>query len=307
MQFIIPTQKQKLLWDKLVSDSPQANIYSLSWYLDCVTNNSWGIITNTEFSTGLPIAFKKRTGYKNVYQPFYTMFFDVINPLGEIDDYLKIIQNDFHKIHITTQSNCGKLKTKSRVRQEMALDENFAKNYSENASRQIKKAVKANLSFGFHSNAKEVVSIFKNNKGAELKEYKASDFKKLGELIELCIKHKNGFCAHATYNDEVLASGFFITYQNRIVFLKGGITEEGKKVGAMYFLMNKVMEEAVKRSTKYLVLSTQYSLLTFDFGGSNNKNVGDFYRKLGGKDVAYFEIDIDKRNIFQKVIGKIKK
>jgi Acetyltransferase (GNAT) domain len=295
LKFIIPNEKQKGSWDKCVNNSPDGNIYSLCWYLDVVTNNSWGLITNDEMTTGLPVAFKKRTGYKNVYQPFYTMFFDVINAVGDIDIYLNCIQNDFHKIHITTQSYNHNLIARSRVRQEMKLSVGFAKNYSENATRQIKKAEKTELKFAVHTNAKEVVSIFKKNKGSELKEYKAADFRRLYDLIEACIKHKHGFCAHVTQDGKVQASGFFITYKNRIIFLKGGITETGKKNGAMYFLMHKVFEN----------YHAEFEI--FDFGGSNNKNVGDFYRKLGGKDLPYLEIDIDRRNILQKVIGKLKK
>lgn len=293
--FIIPNEKQKKQWDKLVYESNEGNIYALSWYLDCVSNNQWGLITNAQITTGLPIAFKKRTGYKNVYQPFYTMYFDVINPMDEIDNYLDVIQHDFHKIHITTQSYNHNLIGQARKRQEMRLDANFIKNYSENAIRQLKKAEKSNLVFESHSNAKEVVSIFRNNKGRELKEYKSADFKKLEDLIDSSIKHNHGFCARVKKNEEVLASGFFLTYKNRIIFLKGGVSDEGKKTGAMYFLMDRIINLNVN------------TFQVFDFGGSNNKNVGDFYRKLGGKDVQYFEIELDKRNILQKVIGKMRK
>jgi hypothetical protein len=306
LKFIILNEKQKGLWNKCVNDSVNGNIYSLSWYLDCVTNNSWGLITNDEITTGLPVAFKKRTGYKNVYQPFYTMFFDVINPIGDIDLYLECIQNEFHKIHITTQSYNQQLVAKSRVRQEMKLNSGFTKNYSENAIRQIKKAEKAELNFDTHSNAKEVVTIFKKNKGSELKEYKAADFKRLGELIDVCLKHKHGFCAHVKMGKDVLASGFFIHYKTRVIFLKGGLTETGKKTGAMYYLMDQVMNHILKPESR-TGKSEKDEIETFDFGGSNNKNVGDFYRKLGGKDLPYLEINIDKRNIIQKVIGKLKK
>ncbi len=317
LELIIPNAQQRKLWDKLVMESENGNVYSLSWYLDCVTNNSWGLITNKTITTGLPIAFKKRTGYKNVFQPFYTMYFDVINPIGVIEKYLKIVANEFNHFHITTQSKSIGLNVNERIRQEMVLENGFEKKYSENARREIKKAGKHNLEFGFHENAKEVVSIFKNNKGADLKEYKKADFARLGQLIDVCIKHKHGFCAHVKYEDQILASGFFITYKNRIIFLKGGITDLGKKSGAMYYLMDGVFRKKLEiRNQKSEIqspesnissLTSNVSRLIFDFGGSNSKNVGDFYRKLGGKNISYNEIVIDKRNLFHKVMGKLKK
>ncbi|HYG50480.1 MAG TPA: GNAT family N-acetyltransferase [Flavobacteriales bacterium] len=305
LQFIIPNEKQRNQWDALVQHSANGNIYSLSWYLDAVANGNWGLVTDESISCGLPVAFKRRTGYKNIYQPFYTMFFDVVGDAKNIQPFIDKIANDYHHIHITTQNKTGYLRHKDRLRQEMVLEKEFEKGYSENTRRQIKKAEKSELKFDLHTSAAEVVRLFRENKGKELREYKPADFTRLKNLIEAALVHKNAFCAHVTSEKSVLASAVFLTFQNRIVFLKGGVNAEGKEKGAMYFLMHKAIEHALitaihdhQRYKKNLI---------FDFGGSNNKNVAKFYRKFGGRDIGYYEIELDKRNIIQKALSKFRR
>lgn len=275
----------------MVNTSPNGHIYALSWYLDITAKEKWMLVTNEKMDLGFPIACKKRTGYSNIYQPFYTMFF---NPAGHlsIDDAIETGIKKNHHLHITTETKPTKHSFKERVRQELSLD-NFT--YSENALRQVKKAVKNQLEFSYHESAAGVVKLFKDNKGKELKEYKTTDFSTLKLLIEKSIEKKHGFCAQVKTGNTILASGFFLTYGNRIIFLKGGVSDEGKDMGAMYFLMHHVMEDA---KNKYRI---------FDFGGSNNKNVAVFYHRLGGKDVTYYEVEIDQRNILHKMIGKLRK
>lgn len=285
---------EKQHWDRLVMDSPNGNVYSLSWYLDVVAPGKWAIMTNEKMDAGFPLAFKKRAGYRNIYQPFYTMFFNAMGNI-DLDEAVEAIKQSYHHIHFTTESLPGKLPHRLRQRQELSLQDFTPSVYSENASRQIKKAEKNGLVFSFHDQAEEVVQLFKENKGGELKEYKQNHFETLGNLIAASQEKNHGFCAHVKSGGMVLASAFFLSFRNRIIFLKGGVNEEGKNKGAMYYLMHHVLEWS---KDKYEI---------FDFGGSNNKNVAEFYRRLGGKDAVYYEIEIDRRNILHKIAGKLRK
>lgn len=292
---IAPTPAQKKQWDQLLLRSNNAYVYGLSWYLDTVCGeHGWGLITNKEITTGLPIAFKKRWGYKNIYQPFYTMFFDVVNPIGSIDVYLEAIGTLYHHVHLTCQEKPLKFPSVNRIRQEMSMQNfDFKQSFSENAFRLIKKAQKSQLVFSTSTKSREVVNLFKKNKGKELKEYKNKHFTILNQLINECVKRKTGFCAHVEQDGEILAAGFFITFYNRIIFLKGAVNPKGKKNGAMYFLMHQVINQSKEIFN------------CFDFGGSNAKQVAEFYHKLGGKDVNYAEILIDQRTLLHKIIKKI--
>lgn len=289
LRFILLDQSQREKWDRLVLSSPEKTIYQLSWYMDIISDGSWGIVTDENITTGLPIAFKKRTGYKNVYQPFYSMYFNVINPLCAIEEYLNVIGNEFHQIHITTQTKAKNAKT--RTCQVLHLKKGIS--YSENAERLIKKARKEGLEVFKHDNGKSVVDLFRKNKGAELKEYKPKDFERLEKLIDSSVKHKNGFCISVSKGKQVLASGFFLTLDDTIIFLKGAVNDAGKKIGAMYLLMDHVITESKSTYT------------VFDFGGSNNKKVAEFYHKLGGRDITYNEILIDRSGPIRKVLKKI--
>lgn len=261
--------------------------------MDCVSENNWGIITNASYSTGLPLAYKKRRGYSNIYQPFYSMFSDVLSPQAQIDEYLETVKNDFDFIHFTSQNKSKKHTVSNRVAQFLLLNKyKGLDSYSENGQRLVKKALKNELLFEKHSDANEVVSFFKNNKGNELKEFKPKDFLRLKKLISTTLEHQSGFCAHVKKGNEILASGFFTTYKDRITYVKGSVNEEGRKLGAMHFLLHSTIDSA----------KNAYSI--YDFGGSNNKKLAEFYYKMGGTDFHYFEIKIDQENKLQKLLKK---
>ncbi len=278
----------------MVQTFPHSTIYSLSWYMDLASEKKWGVLTDATMKCGMPIAYKKRAGYSNIYQPFYTMYTDIIKHAHSLDDYLRFLNERYDHVHFTSQFPSIQFQTKKRIRQEIILNEfNLKRDYSENAVRQIKKAEKNNVEIHLHTKAEEVTRFFKTTKGKLLKEYKRKDFTILTKIIQESIKRGNGFCAHAVYDNQIVASGSFLKFNKRITYLKGGLNEIGKENGAMYYLIHKVITEHCDNTE------------VFDFGGSNAPKVSEFYRKLGGQDIEYNEIIIDNENKIQKLIKKL--
>ena len=69
---------------------------------------------------------------------------------------------------------------------------------------------------------------------------------------------------------------------DRIVYLKGFTSSEGKKCGAMHFLFDFLIHE----------LSNKRKVL--DFGGSNVESVARFYKGFGAKDCLYLHLQLNR-------------
>jgi hypothetical protein len=76
-------------------------------------------------------------------------------------------------------------------------------------------------------------------------------------------------------NGILIASGAFISHKDTSYFLKGTATPEGKKLGAMYAMIDSEIS------------SVQETHQTLDFVGSNNESIAQFYRKFGAQDKSY--------------------
>jgi hypothetical protein len=297
----IPFDKIKTTEYNRVLEKTEMGVYAMSWYMNIVSVK-WGIISNPQQKVFLPVAFKNRLGYDNVYQPFFCMFMVPVNIYEEnFFTYLQILKEHFHHVEMhlpfryTGKLPHGMIAT-DRIRQEVRIDSytRIHKNYSDNALRSIKKAGKAELQVQYNIKPELVVKEFSKNKGADIGDIKAEDFKRLNMLITASITHDKGFTIGCYNGDELLASAFFLKHDDRLVYLKGSVNEQGKKLGAMYFIFDEVIKE----------LGHEYQLL--DFGGSNIKSVAGFYHRLGGKDITYTRITTQPTGV-AKIVSTLKK
>jgi len=94
--------------------------------------------------------------------------------------------------------------------------------------------------------------------------------------------------------NEMVGAGFFLLDKKRITYLKGAATEEAKKDGAMFGLMNFAFE-------KY-----EGDFDIFDFGGSDVENVANFYKKFGAEDRTYYNYTINNLPKWFRAIKKIR-
>jgi len=92
----------------------------------------------------------------------------------------------------------------------------------------------------------------------------------------------------------MVGAGFFLLDKKRITYLKGAATEEAKKDGAMFGLMNFAFE-------KY-----EGDFDIFDFGGSDVENVANFYKKFGAEDRTYYNYTINNLPKWFRAIKKIR-
>lgn len=87
--------------------------------------------------------------------------------------------------------------------------------------------------------------------------------------------------------------------KNKIVFLFSGLSDEGKKTGAMAKLLDSVIQEYAQQN------------ITLDFEGSNDPNLARFYQSFGSAKCTYPHIVINRLpfiiSLALKSIKKIKK
>jgi len=107
--------------------------------------------------------------------------------------------------------------------------------------------------------------------------------------------HNKGETIAVFDGNTIVGGGFFLKDKSTITYLKGASTDEAKKNGAMYGLLDFAFHH----------YQNDYSI--FDFGGSNIENVAVFFKKLGGLDKTYFEYQINNLPLWFKVLKQLKK
>ena len=299
--FIDSKKLNKQDCDNLVNSSDNGLPYAYSWYLDSVCDN-WGVFTDDNMNTAIPLCTKKKAGVKIVYQPKFTRQFGFYGKQNKkiISEYFSYLASNYKEIilglDISIQVS-SEFKNKEYFYQKLKLNksyDNLKKSFSENTIRQIKKAVKNNLTISTHTSPKEFVVFFKRHTAANIKDLNNKDYTILLKLIDSAQRNDALKIFSVFKNKELIASACFIYMPHKVLYLKGSSSDEGRKTGAMYFLFDSFLQTHAQN----------YELL--DFSGSRIKGVADFNLKWGAENEEYNFIENYNSPLYFKMLKKVK-
>jgi len=275
-----------------VSESAIVNVFMYSWYLDAVSE-SWGGIISDNYSTVFPVSYTTKLGVSQFNQALFTREFDVVGDQFSFKEIIPLLKNQFKRIHFRSSMKLN-LDFIERTHQYIELNEPFSGNYSTNAKRLIKKANK-NYTYQVVNCIDDLIELVEVNIAHKIKEFTPENISKLKALMESASETNNGDTIAVLEDHKVVAAGFFLKDKTKITYLKGASTDEAKKNGAMFGLMN----------FAFFNYTEQFSM--FDFGGSNIDSVANFYKKFGAKDEIYFEYTINTLPLWFKLLKKLKR
>ena len=291
----------KKKWDVCIDSSSNPCMFVYSWYLDVVCEN-WTALVLNDYEAVFPIAANSKYKINYIYQPFFTRYFGVFTnqKLSEklVNEFLLAIPEKFKYLefclHETNTINNIDFFANEKKYQILDMNDSYPllyKNFSENSKRNIKKAIKANLIIKYEIAPEKIVALFRETKGNELEVFKEEHYNVLIKLMNACLKQNKGY-SYAIYDGDVLcAAAFFMLSNNTFVFLKSGVTDEGKTKGAMHFMFDAFIRENSGRP------------FFLDFGGSSVENVARFYKNFGAKDCVYLQLN---KNRLPKLVQWVK-
>ena len=238
-----------------------------------------------DFDFIMPIPYTIKKNQSVLYQPFFSQQLNVLGKnlpsvevinqfISSIPQKFKLVQFNFPNYLIQSESG---FEIEEVICQYLDLNqthEALSAEYSTNAKRQIKKAIKNELKVTEVKDLEVFMSLFEETVGVKLGLLR-DNYSRLYKLMNVGLRLNKGRLLSVQQGDEVLGMGYFFIQNNRITYLKGASTVQGRDIGAMYFLMDSVINE----------FSSTNRVL--DFGGSKVSSIAAFYKKLGGLDKTY--------------------
>ncbi len=280
-------------WDECIARSFNGIVYAYSWYLDIVSPG-WDALVKDDYKSVMPLTCRKKYSVRYLYQPFFTQQLGVFSAEKSdadlVQQFLKAIPKQFQfvEINLNTFNNFSlqNFSIKSNLTHELDLIEsyeNIAKNYSDNLKRNLKKAGNNKLQIVLSNELESVVKLFRENRGAEISKLKEHDYKVLIQLMNQAIQRGKAQILHViNEHNELCAGAFFIESNNKVIFLFSGLSEEGKNVNAMPFLIDSFIRNNSGKNS------------TLDFEGSNDVNLARFYKSFGSKECVYLQVKINR-------------
>jgi hypothetical protein len=294
IRFLKHSDIDKTLWNKTIAESCNELIYAYAWYLDVVCVG-WEALVLNNYEAVMPLTRRTKIGIHYLYNPFFVQQLGVFSS-SKIDtqllqQFIAAIPHTFKLIEINLNSAnpsaIVNVDVKHNANFELSLNSNYHeifKNYASNTKRNLKKANANSLLINEDISVQSIIQLFRNNRGAAVKNLNQKEYLLLDKLIVEVEKHtkvlKLGVVAST--NNTLLAGAIFIIAKTKITFLFSGTSSQGKQLSAMFFLIDNVIQKYCNQN------------IVFDFEGSNQAGLANFYKGFGSVSNSYPSIKINK-------------
>ena len=272
-------------WDNCINNAFNSRIYATTGFLDR-TAEVWDALVWDDYKFVMPLPSGKKWGIKYVYQPFFCQQLGIFPapPAGiqvQFSDEL-IKRYRFFQFQVNPHINADafkKFELNERLNFILPLHEPYA-----TIASQFKSNARYHISIA-HKKGVRLVNTLDSMKYVEMKKQQVAgtvhdkSFKILSRLISWSQTQGNGQIISAiTSANEVCAAAFFLRYGNRLIYLNSFSTPEGRKLRAMYAILNEVIHKYEK------------SGFLFDFEGSSVESIATFFRSFSPNEELYYNV-----------------
>ncbi len=282
MIYLKRNQIKDLAWNACIEKATPSLLQAFTWYLDVICKNWDALVVeeNGVYLACFPLPWKKKLGIKYVYPPYFAQQLGLFSELPiAIQPFLDKIHSEFKFVELYL-NHFNKLETQEKCNLILSLSENYeetSKKFSSNHIRNIQKAEKENIILKKSEDFTSIIEIFKENRGKTVKNLKKLDYLAFGLCCEVVANHQKLKIIHAlNQQNQLLAGAIFFIHQNRITFVFSGVSEAGKKSGALFLIINQIIKEY------------QNSNFILDFEGSENLGIQKFYKGFGSVYQNYY-------------------
>lgn len=280
-------------WNEAVAASCNAFPYAYSWYLDAAAGGRWSALVSPDHQLVFPLPWnRKRLFFRQVYQPFFTQQLGLFGPKAEqIHDalpfFLEALSGRFKRValHLNEQNPVGDdwpYRRERRMNFVVPLDRHHPEifsNYGRSLRKNLRRARKAGLALKSGQEIELLIRIYQKEVGYKVPELRRSHYLGIGRIIRHAMKRGQGqLYAVEDADGQMLAAGFFLVCDRRVVNLFGASTLRGKSEYAMHFMLDELIRKFAGSSR------------VFDFEGSSIPSIAAFFRSFGASEAPFFRI-----------------
>ncbi|MBM3917657.1 MAG: hypothetical protein FJ349_08635 [Sphingomonadales bacterium] len=263
-------------YEQIVACATHLSFFSQLWVQDAL-HLHWAYVLNDANQILLRIPFAPKLGIKAYLQPLFIRELELVANLdtAQCNKIVSFLQKQLF-LHLNISLNRTDIlvqQTGKFQKLKLASDiEKLRAGYSENLKRNLKKVHDLKIEEISYATFQ---SFFIKQKGEGLGNLNSAAWLRLEKLAAAAAKKESLYCYGTYKEEELVAVGLFFKWNAQLYFMKGTLNDQGKKSGALVFLIDSIIEK----------FSRDFS--TLDFIGSNQESIAAFYRKFGAIDQAY--------------------
>jgi hypothetical protein len=280
MQFVKADSKTvKQHWDELVS-LHNASVFSESSYLDA-TAEDWCILYTDDLKAGMACPFSIKAGVKVLVTPFFNRYMEWIGESVSENEIIQALKTEFPVANLQVGNGFG---LNQQIYQKLEVGKlklNQQAKRSLNKSKEFTIEQKVNID--------PMIDLLNQELAHKIQGINPDTLSVLKKLVK-SYEHSKLKQFNLWKNGEWLGGIWVLETDSTLLYLKGTTTEDAKKSGGMYLLIQSGIDYAHSNQK------------IFDFGGSNVASVRRFNLNFGAEDVVYSQLTWNNAPFWWKTI-----
>jgi hypothetical protein len=277
-------------WGHCIENAGNSRVYANIWHLDR-TAIIWDALVWGDYEFVMPLPVRKKWGISYVYQPLFCQQLGIFPKPTKIiaELFFQLLFEKFRYCDVHINSQNTSITTEKGIeflpRQNYLLDlkynyKSLARSFSENTKRNIAKSGANNLHYISGIPLEEYLAFKQANLMVKVSK---KEIKKLKSIVAFG-QHKGIGEIHGVYSagNELCAAVYFCKWKNRVIYMNAASNEEGKKLGAMFFLVDNFIQTNAEKE------------IILDFEGSMIPGVARFYGGFGSSPETYFQLKFNR-------------
>lgn len=276
------------IWNTCVRYAVNSMPYAYTWVLDAVCGDDWFGIVSGNYEMVLPITFKEKLGIKYWYAPPFLQQLGAFSKKRLENEELVAIFSfaaekiKYAQIRVNSDNYFSAANFTLQPKRNYLLNllddyEYITPFYSQNTRRNIKKAHANGLLVRESNQVEHLVEQISQSVLVKTDLSEDSFRHAAHRLIYNALRYHSGLI-YKVENAEgkELGAAFFLFDDNRIIYLMGYFSEEGKEQGAGFALVN------------HIIQFNDFRFKILDFEGSELAGVERFFKGFGAQQKDYF-------------------
>jgi hypothetical protein len=287
IEYLANNEIDKVRWDACISAIHNCRPYAYSWYLDIMAPG-WEALVDDDYDSVCPVPAFKKYGFYYIATPVFLQQLGIFSPdnnvFTKLDEYLSFMPEFYRLIDLCIAQHPGSngFRTTVKDNYELDLSKQYSAlwdGYSSDCRRNVKLAHEKKMVAEEIKSPQEVIKLFRDNSGRNLRGVKNRDYEKLVRLMQHCLKNGKGRLIGIRNKDgELIYGTFIVLVPESITLLFTATSQESREERAGYFVINSLIEEYAGSNR------------VFDFCGSSISTVADYNRSFGSVKVPYYRI-----------------
>jgi hypothetical protein len=284
VKYLDRTEIDRNAWNECVKSGSLNWVYAYFEYLDGVCYEQWGALVafeGTKYAGVFPLPFRKKWGIYYVYQPYFCQQLGVFGNFEILQNhgfntaaFLKLIPRKFLRVHLAVHSFCGNLENVPR-RPNYVIPAGFTPDEFNKDARKNLKSLEG-LVYRETSDLWKVLEIYDTAWGRENMFTWANTYEGFEQALQK-LSPASYYAFNAIKNDQVIGAAIFLISGDRIHYVCGAPTSEGREIGIIHGIINHVCEK--------------YFSHKIDLEGSSIPTVAQFYKKFNPMEEHFFRIE----------------